>query len=307
MVTLRLLEDLRALGAPLHLALGVFDGLHVGHQAVIQRAVAAAQREGGLAGVLSFHPNPAVVLAPSLAPTCLISNLGEKERLIAATGVDFFLPLKFDAKLAQQSAEEFIEALIDQGVKTIIVGEDWRFGRRRAGNIELLRSLQARLGYRVEPVTAIESTDGRVSSTRIREAVGAGDLKTAASLLGRPYRVCGEVIRGDQRGRQLGFPTANIALSANVQLPPDGVWEVDVKIPANQVSKRAIANLGVRPTFGKRERLLEVHIPNFSGDLYDQELKVDFRRFLRGEQKFSSPEALRQQIALDVASLENSD
>lgn len=292
------LEDLSALGEPLHLAMGVFDGVHVGHQAVIARAVAAAEREGGLAGLLTFDPHPIRVIAPGKAPAALLATLDHKAEIVADLGVRLFLPLHFDADFAAMEAGEFIARLTAAPVRTLAVGEDWRFGRNRSGDVSLLAKEAGKRGFRLEAVPPVMIDGDRVSSTRIRQAIGDGNLKAAARMLGRPYSVSGTVVPGDQLGRTLGFPTANLP-TGDIQLPPAGVWAVLVRDQDGRLWK-GVANLGTRPTVGGAEKRLEVHVFDFSGDLYGKNLDVQFVKHLRPEEKFGSLEALRLQIEQDA-------
>lgn len=292
------LEELPALGRDLHLAIGVFDGLHLGHQAVIAAAVRAAQGHGGLAGLLTFDPHPIRVIAPGKAPAALLETLDHKARVAGGLGVELLIPLHFDAEMAAMEAVEFVARLTAAPVRTIAVGEDWRFGRHRAGDVNLLRSEAAKRGFHLEAVAPVMFEGDRISSTRIRQAIHDGNLEEAARMLGRRYSVSGEVVKGDQLGRQLGFPTANIA-TGNLQLPPDGVWAVRVNDSANR-RWEGVANLGVRPTVGGTKRLLEVHLFGFSGEIYGENLEVCFHQHLRPEMKFPSLEALKERISMDA-------
>ena len=292
------LDELPALGLPLHLALGVFDGLHVGHQAVIARAVKAAAEEGGLAGVLTFDPHPIRIIAPQKAPTSLLETLEHKARAVADYGVELFIPLHFDAEIARMEASEFLAQLMVAPVRTIAVGEDWRFGHNRSGDVTFLQDEAARRGFKLEAVPPVMHDGERISSTRIRQAVRDGNLGAAAQMLGRPYAVCGPVVAGKKLGRTLGFPTANLA-TGDAQLPPDGVWAVHATL-ADGSNLQGVANLGVRPTVAGEARSLEVHLFDFSGDLYGQQLEIRFCHHLRPEIRFASLEALREQIQRDA-------
>ena len=292
------LEDLPALGLPLHLALGVFDGVHTGHQAVIARAVDAAARDGGLAGVLTFDPHPIRVIAPAKAPTALLETLNHKARVMEKLGVQLFIPLHFDIEFAQMEASEFISKLTSAPVKTIAVGEDWRFGHNRSGDVNFLHQESARRSFKLEAVTPVMHDGERVSSTRIRQAIRDGNLVAAEQMLGRPYSVTGKVIEGQKLGRTIGFPTANLA-TGEAQLPPDGVWAVQALLQDGR-NLPGVANLGLRPTLGGDSRSLEVHLLDFSGDLYNQEFEIRFQKHLRPEIKFSSLESLRIQIQRDA-------
>ncbi len=292
------LEDLPALGVPLHLALGVFDGVHVGHQAVIARAVEAAGKDGGLAGVLTFDPHPIRVIAPQKAPTSLLETLDHKVRAVADYGVGLFIPLHFDMEVAKMEASEFLDRLMASPVRTIAVGEDWRFGHNRSGDVKFLEAQAAARGFTLEAVPPVMHDGERVSSTRIRQAIRDGNLAAAAHMLGRPYVVCGTVVEGRKLGRTLGFPTANLA-TGDAQLPPDGVWAVRVRHPHGD-ELPGVANLGLRPTVNGESRTLEVNLFDFSGDLYGHELEVRFEKHLRPEIKFPSIDALRIQIQKDA-------
>ncbi len=289
------IAGLSHLKQPLHLAMGVFDGLHLGHQAVIAKATAAAQAEGGLSGVVTFHPHPIQVLAPSKAPKLLLADLQHQAELLETMGVDFLLAWHFDYTLARTSADDFLNQLLTAHVRTIAIGEDWRFGYQRQGDRELL---QNRAGaYQLIAVPAVMLDGQRISSSLIRTAVKSGDLTKAAHWLGRPYEVRGKVIRGQQLGRTLGFPTANIACEA-LQLPPDGVWAVEVTL-TDRRRLGGVANLGMRPTVGGNQHSLEVHCFGLSEDLYEQSLTVRFLQWIRNEQSFASLDALKAQIHLD--------
>lgn len=288
------LEDLAAQEGPLHLALGVFDGVHAGHQAVIARAVEAARKHGGKSFVVTFSPHPIRVIAPAKAPGTLLATLDDKVGLLKSLGIDGLLVIHFDAAFASMAAEDFVRKICTGNVATIAVGEDWRFGSKRLGDVEMLRAMGEELGFRLEAVAPVMWDGERISSTRIRQAIRDGNFDAATQMLGHPYEVSGTVIEGRKLGRELGFPTANLRLGEQ-QVPKDGVWAVEVN-----GEFRGVANLGTRPTLGGGERLLEVHILGFSGDLYGKTLRIRFLRFLREERKFPSIAELREQIRLDA-------
>lgn len=292
------LEDLPALSVPLHLALGVFDGVHVGHQAVIARAVDAAARDGGLAGLLTFDPHPIRVIAPNKAPTNLLETLEHKARVVGDLGVQLFIPLHFDIEFAKMEASEFIAQLMAAPVRTIAVGEDWRFGHHRSGDVTFLEQEAGRRGFKLEAVPPVMHDGERISSSRIRQAIRDGNLATAEQMLGRPYSVSGTVVEGKKLGRTIGFPTANLA-TGEAQLPADGVWAVRARL-ADGRDLTGVANLGLRPTLGGDTRVFEVHLFDFAGDLYGEELEIRFHGYLRHELKFPSLDALRLQIQRDV-------
>lgn len=284
----------------LHLALGVFDGVHIGHQAVIARAVEAAERDGGLGGVLTFDPHPIRVIAPAKAPASLLATLHHKEKIVRDLGADVFIALNFDQTLALMEPGEFLDQLFRLPVKTIAVGEDWRFGKGRHGDVEFLQSQAALRGFTLEAVPPVMIEGERVSSTRIRQAIRDGNFAAAARLLGRPYSVCGPVIHGKQLGRTIGFPTANIE-TGDSQLPPDGVWAVNATFTDGRIIS-GVANLGTRPTVGGDSRSLEAHLFDFSEDIYGQELEIGFLAFIRSEKKFNGLDELKNQIARDAES-----
>lgn len=284
---------------PLHLALGVFDGVHLGHQAVIARAVEAAAGQGGTAGLLTFDPHPIHVIAPGKAPTHLLATLDHKARIVGELGIELLAALRFDREFAALGAEEFVSRLLESRVATLAVGEDWRFGHRRQGDVALLKRLAESGRFHLEAVAPLMFEGDRISSTRIRQAIQDGNLQTAAAMLGRPYSLRGEVMRGRQLGRELGFPTANLMVGRR-QCPPYGVWAVRVDIDDSRRWRPAVANLGVRPTVDGSQTLLEVHLMDFEGDLYGVPLEVRFEKHLRAERAFASLEELRRQIAGDV-------
>ena len=292
------LEELPALGFPLHLALGVFDGVHIGHQAVIARAVDAAKREGGLAGLLTFDPHPIRVIAPNKAPANLLETLEHKARVVGDLGVQLFIPLHFDLEFAKMEASEFIAQLMAAPVRTIAVGEDWRFGHHRGGDVTFLEREAGRRGFKLEAVPPVMHDGERISSSRIRQAIRDGNFDAAEQMLGRPYPVSGIVVEGKKLGRTLGFPTVNLA-TGEAQLPADGVWAVRAQL-ADGRDLTGVANLGLRPTVGGDTRVFEVHLFDFSGELYGEELEIRFHSYLRHELKFPSLEALRLQIQQDA-------
>jgi len=294
LIRLNSLDELAIEKGPLHLALGVFDGVHLGHQAVIERAVRAAREDGGKAFVVTFSPHPIRVIAPAKAPSSLLATVDEKAAVIEALGVDGVVVIRFDQEFAKIEAEQFVRRICIGDVRTIAVGEDWRFGRERAGGVDLLRRMSVDLGFKLEVVEAVKCDGERISSTRIRQAIRDGNFDAVERMLGRPYEVSGIVIEGRKLGRELGFPTANLRLG-DLQAPQNGVWLVKINGEYD-----GIANLGMRPTVAGDERLLEVHLFNFTGDLYGKSLSVGFIRFIREERTFSSLEKLRDQIGQDV-------
>ncbi|MGB2266696.1 MAG: bifunctional riboflavin kinase/FAD synthetase [Akkermansiaceae bacterium] len=296
------IEDLRRVDGSLHLALGVFDGLHIGHQKVIGNVVESARKEGGLAGVLTFEPHPIRILAPHLAPRRILASLNHKRELLDQLGVDLMIVVHFTREFADCEAETFLRSLVDacSDLKTVSIGEDWKFGKNRQGDVAMLRKLGSLHGFSVISSSAVMIDGERVSSTRIRQAIRDGNIKAAHAMLGRPYTVLGEVIEGRQLGRQWGFPTANLRVF-NEQLPADGVWCVTARLGDGSVVK-GVGNLGVRPTVegGEAKRMLEVHLLDFNQDVYGEAMEVEFLKYIRPEQKFESIEDLRGQIQRDV-------
>lgn len=293
------LGELEEVAGPLHLALGVFDGVHLGHRAVIDAAVAGARESGGTAVVVTFEPFPIQVLAPEKAPRRILASLEHKERLLEGLGVSCLVVLPFTREFAEQEAGEFAEELFGvEGLRQVTVGEDWKFGRNRGGTVELLREWGAEKGVRVDPAAPVMMQGERISSTRIRQAIRDGNLDAAAGMLGREFSVYGVVAHGRQLGAKIGTPTANIEVG-DEQLPPDGVYVVRADVDGEMRS--GVGNLGMRPTVGAERRLLEVHLFDFEGDLYGQEMEVWFGTYLRGEVKFADVDALKAQIAKDIA------
>jgi riboflavin kinase/FMN adenylyltransferase len=293
------LDDLGTVKDALHLALGVFDGVHLGHRAVIQTAVDGAAETGGLAGVLTFEPHPIQVLAPEKAPRRILASIEHKERVLEAMGVSVLVVLPFTREFAERSASEFAEALFSApgDLRQIAVGEDWMFGHGRHGTAAMLRELGQGHGVEVSTLAPVMERGERISSTRIRQALRDGNLQAAAAMLGRPYTVLGTVVKGRQLGGKIGTPTANIEVGSE-QLPPDGVYVVEVTL--NGEPMPGVGNLGMRPTVNGKARLLEVHLFDFADNIYGREIEVEFGRYLRGEIKFDGIEALKAQIAEDI-------
>lgn len=294
---------LRQAPGPLHLAIGVFDGVHLGHRAVIEAAQDSAAEVGGSVVVVTFDPHPVEVLSPRNTPRLLTSPAHKLIILERSLGIEHVLVVPFTAEFSERSGEEFVEDLLaggpPEGIARICVGESWRFGKGRSGTTDLLREIGSRRGFEVTGVGTIRAHGMRVSSTRIREAVGAGDFGVAASLLGRRYTVYGTVIEGRKLGRTLGFPTANFTVHRE-QLPPTGVYAVRAEGAGD--SWDGVANLGYRPTVegGEMKRLLEVHLFGLDHEIYGEDLEIEFADFLRPERKFDGVEALKEQIARDV-------
>ncbi len=279
------------------IALGNFDGFHAGHQAVVGRAVRHARDEGRPAIVATFDPHPVRFFKPDVPPFRL-TTLDQRQELFAAAGADAMLVLPFDAALAGTSAEAFITDLLltRYGAAGVVTGSDFVFGKGRGGDVVTLADHARRRGFFTEMVAPVED-DAVISSSRIREALQAGDCATAARLLTRPFTVRGTVEHGDKNGRLLGFPTANIDMG-NYLRPKYGIYAVTGKLPDGRVLKGA-ANLGIRPSFDPPKELLEPHFFDFAEDLYGQDIDVAFHAFIRPEAKYDSMDALMVQIARD--------
>ncbi|WP_089727204.1 bifunctional riboflavin kinase/FAD synthetase [Candidatus Thiosymbion oneisti] len=280
--------------------IGNFDGVHLGHKAVFGRLLAQGRALRLPAMVITFEPQAMEYFAPDAAPARL-TRLREKLAALADCGVEQAMLLRFGPKLARMEAREFVrELLVDGlGARYLLVGDDFRFGHGRAGDFRLLREMGREHGFSVEDLHTITHGDERVSSTRIREALARGDFEFTRRLLGRTYRICGRVVHGDKRGRDIGFPTANLNLHRRVS-PLRGVYAVMVGGIADRPWP-GVANLGTRPTVdGSARYLLEVHLFDFTGNLYGRHLEVEFRRKLRDEKKFGSCEELQAQIGRDT-------
>jgi len=274
---------------PRRLAVGTFDGVHRGHREVI----------AGSDTVLTFEPHPQAVVAPGTEPK-LLTSLGQKAELIEELGVDELVVIAFDSRFAAQSAEEFVDHVLVEGLGAtqVSVGENFRFGRKARGDIEMLAA-DDRFESRVLPLLEV---DGEiVSSSHIRGLISGGAVEYASELLGRPLRIDGEVVHGDKRGRELGFPTANLVPDPALVTPAHGVYACSVLIDDGAQAVRAAVNVGVRPQFETgRGELIEAHLIDWTGDLYGQTIRIEFERRLRGERRFVDVAALVDQMQRDV-------
>jgi len=297
---LRSIPELSELPGPLFLAIGVFDGVHLGHQAVISTSAEHAGAANGTPVVVTFDPHPEKVLRPAKAPH-LLTATAHKIALIRALGVRHLLIIPFDKDFAATEPEVFVQELVKHAkpLREICVGHEWSFGRNRRGNLGLLTKLGEEFDFNVVGIPPV-SVDGEiVSSTRIRRALEAGDLKKAATMLGREYTILGTVVHGDDLGKKIGFPTANLSAHSE-QFPPNGVYFAEAKLDG--VVHPGVVNLGYRPTMssGKSDRTLEVYLLDFDRDIYGKDIELRFVRYLRPEKKFENVEALVQQIERDV-------
>jgi riboflavin kinase/FMN adenylyltransferase len=279
---------------------GTFDGVHRGHLDVIAHLVRSARAEGLASVAVTFEPHPLDVVNPSAAP--LLLTVGdEKMEVLAETGLDYLAVVPFTRSLSGLSAEAFVDDVLRARFRMqhLLIGHDHGFGRHRAGNAAVLQTLGAERGFTVDVVAPVSEDDGRwVSSTAIRRAIAGGDLARAAHMLGRSYAVSGTVVRGEQRGRTLGFPTINLSTpSPRKLLPPDGVYAARVQTPRGPWG--AMVNLGPRPTFGDLTRSVEAYLFDASGEFYDQRVRIDLIERLRDVRKFGSPAELVAQIKAD--------
>jgi riboflavin kinase/FMN adenylyltransferase len=300
METLRSIPELSKLPGPVFLAIGVFDGVHLGHQAVISTSAEHAEAANGTAVVVTFDPHPEKILRPETAPH-LLTATPHKIALIRNFGVAHLLIIAFDKQFAATEPEDFVQQLVKHSkpLREICVGHEWLFGKNRRGNLELLKKLGAQFEFNVIGVPPIAVNGEIVSSTAIRQAVEAGDFTKATEMLGREYTILGTVVRGDDLGKKIGFPTANLS-AHNEQFPPNGVYFAEAKLDAARYP--GVVNLGYRPTVSssKAERVLEIHLFDFDREIYGKDLEVRFIRYLRPEKKFENVDALVRQIKADV-------
>jgi riboflavin kinase/FMN adenylyltransferase len=282
------------------ITIGNFDGIHLAHQEILQRVVREAGLRRSRSIVITFDPHPQKVLHPERRPFYLLTTLDEKVKLIESLGLDAVLLIAFTQAFSAMTAEAFVrEILWDKlRIQKVFIGHDYAFGNRKQGNEDFLRSMGGMLGFEVESINTFTVSDTTVSSTNIRKAVLGGDVAKAALLLGHPYSLSGTVIRGYQRGREIGIPTANIEPGKEL-LPANGVYAVVVDLEG--VRHAGVLNVGFNPTFSNEKLSVEVHIMNFDGELYGKGLTVSFIERIRSEMKFESPQKLVDQILRDKA------
>lgn len=280
--------------------LGNFDGVHLGHRVVIRSAVEKGKELGAKVVAATFDPHPRAVLKPGSEPE-LLSTLDFRRELLVRAGVDDVRTIRFDRELSLKSPEEFVEEVLvgRLGAKVVVVGENFRFGHRAAGDVKDLGRLMRKHGGEVLPV-ALRLSEGEqgISSTRIRNLISFGEVREAEKLLGRSYTLRGEVVEGDRRGKQIGFPTANVLHDPSVVVPARGVYAGFVDVGGERYA--ACTNIGVAPTFDRRESKVEAHLLDFDGDLYGKVVDVGFTQRIREEKKFSGIEELKGQIGRDV-------
>lgn len=297
------LEDLQTKHQHAIITIGNFDGVHRGHQLMVQDIVTQAKALNVPSLVMLFEPQPMEFFSEN--PPARITTLTEKCDVLSKLGLDAVLCLPFDEDFAEKPAEAFVkDILVDKlKVKHVLIGDDFRFGHKRTGDFALLKTLGEQYGFTTVSLASIIENNARISSTQVREALKQGDFDRAQALLGRPYVMKGQVIKGDQRGRLLGFPTANIA-PARKTLPMSGVFAVKVHGLAGG-PKFGMANLGTRPTLDGKRTLLEINIYDFDQDIYGQTIEVEFCQKIRDEQRFDSVDALRTQITQDKVAVED--
>lgn len=285
--------------------IGTFDGVHIGHQKIISRLVEVARQKGGEAVILTFFPHPRMILHPDDLNIKLISTMDEKAERLAELGIDHLIITPFTRDFSNLTPQEYIrEILVDKiGTSQIIIGYDHRFGKDRKGGLEELQKFASDFGFEVEEIPEQDINDVSVSSTKIRNAILSGDVKTAHDFLGYAFHLTGKVIKGDQLGRKLGFPTANLYIAESYKLiPADGIYAVSIEFKNGSTglkSAKGMAYIGHRPTINGMTRNIEVNIFDFNEDLYGQTIRINFQEYLRADQKFNSLEELRKQLIKD--------
>jgi riboflavin kinase/FMN adenylyltransferase len=285
--------------------IGTFDGVHIGHQKIISRLQEVARQKGGETVILTFFPHPRMILHPDDLNIKLISTMDEKAERLDNLGIDHLIITPFTRDFSNLSPQEYIrEVLVKKiGTNQIIIGYDHRFGKDRSGGLKELQHYSSELGYEVEEIPEQDIDDVAISSTKIRNAILSGDIKTAENFLGYPFHLTGKVIKGDQIGRKLGFPTANLFIKESYKLiPSDGIYAVSVDFKSGETnlkSANGMAYIGHRPTINGMSRNIEVNIFDFKEDVYGQTIRLNFLEYMRGDQKFNSLEELKEQLSLD--------
>jgi riboflavin kinase/FMN adenylyltransferase len=285
-------------GRPAAVTIGKFDGVHRGHRALVERLIERAREEGLAAIVITLHPSPVTVLRPGTLVT-YVCSLEERVALLRSLGVDSVGVLSFTSELAQLSYRDFASLLVDElDLRLLLTGPEFALGRDRAGTVDALRAFGQERGFGVETVQLLSAGAAKLGSGTIRDALGRGDVETVSDLLGRSFDLRGPVVRGDERGDKIGFPTANIAVAPDLALPAFGVYVTRSFI--GEAAYDSVTNIGERPTFSPSRPTIETHILNFEGDCYERELRIELLHRLRGEQRFDSIDALVAQIRRDV-------
>ena len=280
------------------LTIGVFDGVHLGHRYLISQLKELARQQGLLSGVVTFRQHPQEILSPQ-TKLPFLTDLAQRTNLLKNEGVEAIITLSFTPELAQLSARQFVGLLKKYlGMRGVVIGPDFALGQNREGNTNTLRRLGREMGFSVTVVPPIVIDGEVVSSTAIRNALAEGDMKRVQNLVGRPFSLHGHVIPGAGRGMELGFPTANLDIDPQQALPAEGVYVGRVHI--DDQTYPSMTNIGKRPTFGGSQRVVEVYLPDYHGDLYGQELTIDIIERLRGEKKFDTPEELKKRITEDI-------
>ena len=288
-----------ALGRPTAVTIGVFDGVHLGHQTVLKHVVESANREGLASAAITFHPHPRQVLRPDLT-TEYVTSLEDRLSLIMRTGLDGVATVSFTSEFAQTDAGDFVRLLVEEfNLARLIIGEDFALGRQRGGDPETLAALGQELGYEVEVIELLTNdATTKVSSTEVRNALGDGDVTLVSELLGRRFALHGPVVVGFERGRSIGFATANVAIGNDRAIPAPGVYATIAHLESGPMP--SVTNIGMRPTFDDGGGLsIECHIIDFDADIYGTDLRVEFVQRLRGERKFDGIDALVEQIGSD--------
>ena len=291
--------------------IGTFDGVHIGHQKIISRLQEVARQKGGETVILTFFPHPRMILHPDDLNIKLISTMDEKAERLANLGIDHLIITPFTRDFSNLSPQEYIREILVKKIGTtqIIIGYDHRFGKDRSGGLQELQHYSSELGYEVEEIPEQDIDEVAISSTTIRNAILSGDIKTAENFLGYPFHLTGKVIKGDQIGRKIGFPTANLFIEESYKLiPSDGIYAVRVDFKNGEGNlKRAngMAYIGHRPTINGMSRNIEVNIFDFKEDIYGQTIRLNFLEYMRDDQKFNSLEELKEQLSLDEVKARN--
>ena len=285
-------------GRPAAVTIGKFDGVHRGHQHLVRRLLEEARKRDLASVVVTMHPHPATVLRPG-TPISYLCSLEERVELLQGLGVDQVAVLSFTSELAQLSYREFVTLIIDQlDMRLLLAGPDLALGRNREGNVEAIRPLALEKGFELALVELLSEEEAKVGSGAVRQALAAGEMETVTRLLGRPFALHGPVVRGAERGRTIGFPTANIAIGADLALPSFGVYVTRAYL--GESTYDSITNIGKRPTFNEDRPTIETYILDFDADCYEQQLRIELLTRVRAEMRFDGIEALKAQISSDV-------